>query len=95
MGKEKNKKSKFFNEGFIWFLCYDTIHSQTIWNRLYNNSYKADDIIKRRPLIYLSETGSTLYVKDFRIGSALYSRGAMMAYEMNQLIKEKQAERKA
>ena len=88
-------KNIWFNEGFIWFLCYDTIKSESMWNRLYNNSYKAEDVIRRMPLIYLSETGSTLFVKDLRIGMALYSRGAMMAYELDKMIKEKQVERKA
>ena len=88
-------KNIWFNEGFIWFLCYDTIKSQSIWNRIYNNSYNADDVIRRMPLIYLSETGSTLYVKDLRIGMALYSRGAMMAYELDKMIKEKTGGKKS
>ena len=37
----------------------------------------------------LSQEASLMYAVDFRLGKAIYSRGAMMAIEMNNYIKEK------
>lgn len=82
-------KNIWFNEGFIWFLCYDTLKSQAMLNRFNDIVYKADDVIKKMTLLLLSEEGSTLYASDFRIGQALFSRGALMAYEMNEYIGSK------
>jgi predicted metalloprotease with PDZ domain len=82
-------KNIWFNEGFIWFLCYDTLKSPAMWNRLTDIVYKGDEVIRRMPLLLLSEEGSTMYASDFRIGQALFSRGAMMAFEMNSYIKSK------
>ena len=36
----------------------------------------------------LSQTASTMYGSDFRLGRAVYSRGALMAIEMNDYLKE-------
>ena len=37
----------------------------------------------------LSQTASTLYGLDFRIGRSVFSRGALMAIEMNNYLKER------
>jgi len=36
-----------------------------------------------------------MYGTDFRIGSGIYSRGALMAIEMNNFIKQKTAGKKS
>jgi predicted metalloprotease with PDZ domain len=43
----------------------------------------------------LSQTASTLYGLDFRIGRGIYSRGALMAIEMNNYLKEKTGGKKS
>ena len=41
------------------------------------------------PLEQLSQIASTMYGTDFRLGRAIYSRGALMAIDMNNYLKEK------
>lgn len=78
----------WFNEGFMWFLPYDTLKSDR-WKTVFNNSvYKTSPVIKRMSLTQLSQTASTMYGMDFRLGKAVYSRGALMAIEMNEYIKK-------
>jgi predicted metalloprotease with PDZ domain len=43
--------------------------------------------LKRMPLVKLSYAASTQYSEDFRIGRTVFSRGGMMAYEMDQKIR--------
>ncbi len=76
----------WFNEGFIWFLCADTLKSPAILKRLEDNTLYADPEIAALPLFTLSAIASTQYGEDFRLGQATFSRGAMMAQEMNALI---------
>ena len=79
----------WFNEGFIWFLCLDTLKSPALLKRLEDNTLHADPEIAALSLFALSEIASTQYGSDFRIGQATFSRGAMMAREMNeQIIRE-------
>src|SRR4030095_144269 len=85
----------WFNEGFIWLLCYDTLKAPLLLDRLNAGAYGADKNIKDMPLILLSEIGSTSYSADFRIGQALFSRGALMAKEMNEYILEKSKGKKS
>jgi predicted metalloprotease with PDZ domain len=49
----------------------------------------APDFIKRLSLKELSYLASTQYSSDFRIGRNAFSRGALLAYELDQLITEK------
>jgi len=79
----------WFNEGFIWFLCNDTLKSKAIEKFLEESVYGNDKAVKDLGLFELSQIGSTQYASDFRIGRAIFSRGALMATEMNKYIIEK------
>jgi predicted metalloprotease with PDZ domain len=79
----------WFNEGFMWFLAYDQLKLETMKTIFYNSVYKTSPIIKKMSLQELSQTASTLYGSDFRIGRSVFSRGALMAIEMNNYLKEK------
>ena len=46
----------------------------------------APEVIKRMSLIELSRAASTKYSEDFRYGRNVFSRGALMALELDQLI---------
>lgn len=45
------------------------------------------DFLKRMPLVSLSRTASTVYSEDFRTGRTVFSRGGLMAYEMDEKIR--------
>jgi len=79
----------WFNEGFMWFLPYDTLKNERMKTNFYNSVYNTSSIIKKMSLQQLSQTASTMYGSDFRLGRAIYSRGALMAIEMNDYLKEK------
>lgn len=85
----------WFNEGFMWFVLYEALKSDR-WEKLfYNNTYKADPLIKKMSLQELSQEASFMYSSDFRLGRAVFSRGAGMAIEMNNYIKEKTGGKKS
>ena len=85
----------WFNEGFMWFLPYDTLKSERLKTVFYNSTFNTSSLIKKMSLQQLSQTASTMYGPDFRIGRAVYSRGAMMAIEMNIYLKEKSGGKKS
>lgn len=74
----------WFNEGFMWFLPYDTLKLARMKKRFIDNVYHTAPQIKQLSLQELSQLASTMYGTDFRIGTSLYSRGALMALEMNE-----------
>jgi predicted metalloprotease with PDZ domain len=76
----------WFNEGFMWFLPYDTLKLERMKKRFIDNVYNTAIQIKQLSLQELSQLASTMYGTDFRIGSSLYSRGALMALEMNEYL---------
>jgi predicted metalloprotease with PDZ domain len=78
----------WFNEGFMWFLAYDALKLEIMKTNFYNSVYNTSGIIKKMSLQQLSQTASTLYGSDFRIGRSVFSRGALMAIEMNNYLKE-------
>ena len=79
----------WFNEGFMWFLPYDTLKNKQ-WEKIFNSSvYNTSPIIKKMNLQQLSQIASTMYGVDFRLGRAVFSRGAMMAIEINEYLKKK------
>jgi predicted metalloprotease with PDZ domain len=45
------------------------------------------DFLKRMPLVDLSRIASTFYSEDFRTGRTVFSRGGLMAYEMDEKIR--------
>jgi predicted metalloprotease with PDZ domain len=85
----------WFNEGFMWFIPYETLKSETWAKIFYTNTYKADPQIKKMSLQELSQEASLMYGEDFRLGRAVYSRGASMAIEMNKYLKEKTGGKKS
>jgi hypothetical protein len=79
----------WFNEGFMWFLPYETLPSDD-WKKIfYKNTFEANPQIKKMRLQELSQEASLMYGSDFRLGKAVFSRGASMAIEMNNYLKEK------
>jgi predicted metalloprotease with PDZ domain len=48
---------------------------------------EAPAFLKRMPLVELSRIASTRYSEDFRTGRTVFSRGGMMAYEMDEQIR--------
>ena len=50
--------------------------------------------IKQMSLQYLSMVASSLYSTDFRTGSHLFSRGALMAKDIDELIQSKTQKQK-
>lgn len=85
----------WFNEGFMWFLPYEALKSAE-WARIfYSNTYLTDPQIKKMSLRELSAEASMMYSTDFRLGKAVYSRGASMAIDMNNYLKEKTAGKKS
>jgi len=85
----------WFNEGFMWFLAYDTLKLESMKKNFYTSVYNNSEIIKKMNLQQLSQTASTLYGTDFRIGRGVYSRGALMAIEMNNYLKERSGGKKS
>jgi predicted metalloprotease with PDZ domain len=85
----------WFNEGFMWFIPYETLQSEE-WKKIfYSNTYTTDPQIKKMGLQELSQTASLMYGADFRLGKAVYSRGAGMAIEMNNYLKAKTGGKKS
>ena len=85
----------WFNEGFMWFLAADELKLEIMKTVFYNSVYKTSPIIKKMSLQQLSQLASTLYGTDFRIGRAVFSRGALMAIEMNNYLKEQSQGKKS
>jgi predicted metalloprotease with PDZ domain len=85
----------WFNEGFMWFFAYDQLKLEMMKTGFYNSVYNTSPIIKKMSLQQLSQTASTLYGADFRIGRAVFSRGALMAIEMNNYLKEQSQGKKS
>lgn len=76
----------WFNEGFMWYIVYDTLKQQD-WLRYFQLvAYKGPPEIRAMTLTQLSETASTQYAEDFRLGTAVFSRGALMAAEINDYL---------
>ena len=79
----------WLNEGFIWYVSYHSIlrneERLNWWKTTMDN---APDFIKTKSLKELSLLGSTQYASDFRIGKNLFSRGALMAYDLDEYIQK-------
>lgn len=85
----------WFNEGFMWFIPFETLQSAEWKNIFYSNTYQTDPQIRKMDLQELSQEASLMYGGDFRLGRAVYSRGASMAIEMNNYLKEKTGGKKS
>ena len=78
----------WLNEGFIWYVMSHGIlgaESMVFYERIVDS---APDYIKEKSLRELSLLGSTQYSNDFRIGRNLYSRGALLARDLDLMIQE-------
>jgi predicted metalloprotease with PDZ domain len=76
----------WFNEGFMWYIVYDTLKQKEWLDYFQQVVYCGSPTIKAMPLQQLSQTASTQYAEDFRLGTAVYSRGAMMAADINNYV---------
>lgn len=85
----------WFNEGFMWFLPYDTLKLARMKKRFTDNVYHTAPQIKQLSLQELSQLASTMYGTDFRIGTSLYSRGALMALEINECLLQQSGGKKS
>lgn len=80
----------WLNEGFIWYISfYDVLEVESILDYFREILDSAPEYIKEKSLRDLSLLGSTQYSADFRIGKNLFSRGALLAYEIDMRIQEK------
>lgn len=79
----------WLNEGFTWYVSYYKIlKNEDILEWFKRNMKQAPDYINNKSLRELSLLGSTQYAKDFRIGKNLFSRGALMAYDLDEYIQQ-------
>lgn len=77
----------WFNEGFMWYIVADTLKDKAMLEDFRRSTFGAAPAIRQMPLSELSQIASTQYAEDFRIGTAVFSRGALMAAEINDYVK--------
>ena len=96
----------WFNEGFGRYVAIEALaealpkadaesYRREKLDRLRAILDAAPDILKRMSLPDLSREGSFLYSDDFRVGMNLFSRGALMAAEMDDQIRAQTAGQKS
>jgi predicted metalloprotease with PDZ domain len=78
----------WFNEGFMWYIVYDTLKQREWLDYFERVVYSGPANIKQLTLAQLSQTASTQYAEDFRLGMSVYSRGALMAKEINDYVRQ-------
>ena len=79
----------WLNEGFIWYVSYyNVLNDKAILDFFNETIDNAPDYIKKKSLKDLSLLGSTQYSLDFRIGKNLFSRGALLAYDLDEFIQK-------
>jgi predicted metalloprotease with PDZ domain len=81
----------WFNEGFMWYIVYDTLRQKDWLDYLQQTVYNGPPEIRNMTLQQLSQTASTQYAEDFRLGVAVYSRGALMAADIDKYVKQQTA----
>jgi predicted metalloprotease with PDZ domain len=77
----------WFNEGFMWYIVADTLKSKGMIDLFRQTTYNSPPAIRQLTLQELSQIASTQYAEDFRLGTAVFSRGALMAMEINDYVK--------
>ena len=88
----------WFNEGFARYIAIESLADamapeeglrfrQTQLDGLRKTLAEMPEFIRAMPLTELSRIGSLLYSKDFRTGRTLFSKGALMAAELDQKIR--------
>jgi predicted metalloprotease with PDZ domain len=96
----------WFNEGFGRYVAIEALaeafpktdaerYRHEKLDRLRAILDSAPDILKRMSLPDLSREGSFLYSDDFRVGMSLFSRGALMAAEMDDQIRTQSSGQKS
>ena len=76
----------WLNEGFIWYVMSIVLDSHETIDFFKKVLKSAPPFIKEKSLKELSQLGSSQYSADFNIGRNLFSRGALMANEMDMEI---------
>lgn len=90
----------WFSEGFGQYAAADALsdvlpasgdgrpYREALVEARFRNTLKdMPDFLKGMPLVSLSHTASTVYSEDFRTGRTVFSRGGMMAFEMDEKIR--------
>lgn len=92
--------SIWFSEGFAQYAALEAVADampgpdagrfrRTLLERRFESSLaEAPLFIRRMPLVELSRVASTRYSQDFRTGKNVFSRGALMAAEIDAAIRE-------
>lgn len=96
----------WLSEGFVRYLAIEAVsagrpeseskdYRQRMLDGLRRIVAESPPFIRRMTLVELSRVGSTRYSEDFRTGRNLFSRGALMAAEMDDRIRERSAGKKS
>jgi predicted metalloprotease with PDZ domain len=96
----------WLSEGFVRYLAIEAssagrpeseskAYRQRMLNSLRRIVTESPPFIRRMTLVQLSRVGSTRYSEDFRTGRNLFSRGALMAAEMGDLIRQRSEGKKS
>lgn len=79
----------WLNEGFIWYISYyHILDNKAVLQFFKRTINQAPKYIQDKSLKELSVLGSTQYSLDFRIGKNLFSRGALLAHDLDHLIQK-------
>lgn len=79
----------WLNEGFAWYISfYNVLDNRKVLDFFRRTMASAPEYIKKSSLKDLSLLGSTQYGEDFRIGMNLFSRGALLAHDLDMKIQE-------
>lgn len=90
----------WFNEGFARFIATEALTEHLPANEAHDIRKRRSDALRRTldgmpafirnmPLVELSRVGSLMYSEDFRTGRTLFCKGALMAEEIDVLIRQK------
>jgi predicted metalloprotease with PDZ domain len=79
----------WFNEGFMWYIVTDTLKTKSMLDFFRDAVYNSPLAIRQITQQQLSQVASTQYAEDFHLGKAVFSRGALMALEINDYVKLK------
>ncbi|HXD78805.1 MAG TPA: hypothetical protein VN616_13400 [Puia sp.] len=79
----------WFNEGFMWYLVADTLKEEGMMAGFRQTVYNGPPGIRKLTMQELSQIASTQYADDFRLGSAIFSRGALMAAEIDDYVRQR------
>ena len=86
----------WLNEGFIWYVSFYYVLNNKNVLKFFNNIIDtAPNYIQQKSLKELSLLGSTQYGLDFRIGKNLFSRGALLAHDLDVLIRKETDDQKS